>query len=806
MNLHRVRIAVLLIPLLPLFGHAQSEWSLLLSRDLQNDAAIAVALEDLKETGIEYGITFSISDIDAEFVNAILVGSPDRNLKTADLVESRQITLQGIEDPQGYEIVTKVHDGGKVMVVAGGSVMGDVYGLYWIRDRLRVFQEIPAINVRREPDLPIRYTRISVKDEEDIRRAMRYGINLVFGENTLNLVPWNAEPEHSENEEHRARTRELAAYAHSLHMKFLAFGTEFTYHPSLLEDVGATLSPSDPFFWDAVQTKFRRLLEAIPEIDGVGTFTGEEQQFWGNYRTFDPMHHGEGCEWTLEKRYRTFVKKISNVVVGEFDKMFLHRTWCTNTYEQHSRPAIYKSIFTEEVPTKNLFLIPSFTQNDRWWYQAYNPTFNLTPHKMMVVFESLDYHASGNCFPTYPGPFFQGGLQTMLGVENTNLEGGSLDLPRVDDTSAANLTAYTVSRLEWDRNESVEEIARDFASIHFGKEAAGAMAKVYLLSPAAYKYGLYIEPAAHGEFNSLPHIRVGMFTAEGYSSIDNGKEHIEFLRKIYLSCKPWLSETYKDLDYGLDLAKMMKEEFNTAKDLIENGDLAKETGDLLDLTRLLIETNNLYVKTFCSYFQYREDPNPQAKEALRGYTESLASIREQFSEAPGFRFQLFGVDRIIENSRQALEDLEKAEKRLRDAPNSTQIERVVAERCQQYREILEEHADEAVRMFHGECRIDGRDMIEIKGKDLRQIHLRWDPMSFRKCDMLQPLPEQSVTVIPKSIETRPMHPFILEQPSEENGYTVKVYLNDIPGGAGWWKFDLYYIPKSPAELGLRTDW
>lgn len=63
-----------------------------------------------------------------------------------------------------------------------------------------------------------------------------------------------------------------------------------------------------------------------------------------------------------------------------------------------------------------------------------------------------------------------------------------------------------------------------------------------------------------------------------------------------------------------------------------------------------------------------------------------------------------------------------------------------------------------------------------------------------------------VTVIPHDIESRPMHPFVLEQPSPENDFTVKIYLDDMPGGNGWMIFDLYYIPESPESLGLQIPW
>jgi hypothetical protein len=51
-----------------------------------------------------------------------------------------------------------------------------------------------------------------------------------------------------------------------------------------------------------------------------------------------------------------------------------------------------------------------------------------------------------------------------------------------------------------------------------------------------------------------------------------------------------------------------------------------------------------------------------------------------------------------------------------------------------------------------------------------------------------------------------MAPFVLQQPNQENDFTTKIYLYDKPGGFGIVTFDLYYIPKSPQELGLDIPW
>ena len=787
-------------------GHAHADWCVVVPGDYAGGEAVKAVFDDLRDAGSARGIAFDVVlDSDEFRGDAIVVGGPDRNAISRGMRDQGVLPLNGVRHAEGYEIVTVSEGGLKTIVVAGGSVLGDVYGLYWIWDRLRVHGHIPDINVKREPVLNIRYTRVPVRSEADIRRALRYGLNLVYGENPLRLIPWDAAPENTENEGYRVKTRELAKYAHALHLKFLAFGTDFTYHPSLLEEFDATLDPADPRFWDAVQAKYRRLFEAMPELDGVGTFTADEQRFWGNYKTFDVMHNGDGCDWGLERRYRTFVTKVWEVAVGEFDKLLLHRTWATNTIEQQAQPAVYRAIFTDAVPTRNLYLIPSFTQNDRWWFQAYNPTINQTPHHTMVVCETMDYHAGGVLFPTFPGFYFQAGLETMLDVEDGNLKGASLDVPSTDDWHTRSLTAYTVSRLEWDHHDDVRAIAEDFAAIHFGPAAAKGMAELLVLSPVAYKYGLYIEPAAYGEFNSLPHIRVGQFVANGYPRIDGGKEHIEFLRKIYLRCRPWIPETLMYLDHGLDTADAMVEKYAAVRDLIDDKGLAEDVGQALELTRLLIRTNNRYVKTVFAYFQYREDLSDENRRQLDALYADLTETRNRFANAPGFEYQLFGVDQLLLNVEQALEDPTCAERRPADALTSDEIEQAVAEEQAKYAALLDTHADEAVKILHWRGKIDGRDIVRVRGSDVTIEHLRWDGPHVEQSEVLTPLPSAAGTVIPKAIQSRAVHPFVLQQPCEENDYTAEIYLNDLPGGADWWEFDLYYIGRQPCELGLRPS-
>ena len=326
------------------------------------------------------------------------------------------------------------------------------------------------------------------------------------------------------------------------------------------------------------------------------------------------------------------------------------------------------------------------------------------------------------------------------------------------------------------------------------------------MTPVAYKYGLHIEPISYGRFNSFIHMRVNVFPGMGYPQIDDGREHMEFLQSIYLRCKPWQYETLDDLDHGLETAKKMVEKYKSVKPHIIDKQLAQELEDKLNMTRWLIQTNNEYVKTSFDYFAYRENPNKVSKQILSESYNRLLETKQNFMNTSGFGYKLFGVDILINSTGEALADLTKAENKLKEAPSNEQLELTIIQQQELYKEVLTKYKNEVVKLLHIEVKVDGRDLLIINEDKHKIKNLRWDGAHVQKIKFFDKLPKEEVTVIPLDIESRPMHQFILEQPNKGNDYTATVYLYDKPGADGIMEFELYYIPKSPKEVGLSLPW
>ena len=83
-----------------------------------------------------------------------------------------------------------------------------------------------------------------------------------------------------------------------------------------------------------------------------------------------------------------------------------------------------------------------------------------------------------------------------------------------------------------------------------------------------------------------------------------------------IGCKPWISETLSNLDHGLQVADTMKEKFRHVEPRITDKELANDVENRLEMTRLVIKTNNLYVKTAFAYFEYRDNPSKLFKHKL----------------------------------------------------------------------------------------------------------------------------------------------------------------------------------------------
>ncbi len=794
------------------------EWNIHISPPLREKKPIVMALNDFVNTCKKYAIQMDIltEDIIEKDKNTIFVKVKTREDSLKNIPEEIQKNVSSEISPEGFVIETKIQSSNsKILVVVGGSEIGTAHGLYWLLDRVEVYRTVPEINTKREPAFPVRIAGSWGRDlhggatEEQIKNSFRYGINWVSGMNTLDLVPWNTEPENIKNREHAERIRPLIELVHSLGMHYFAFSNELTYHPSLFDNNPDLLNPCLPEFWERVKEKYRLLLKALPELDGVEICSDDISGFWDNYQPFDILHDCLDCAMSYEERYRKLLRSIHEVVVGEFGKIYFNKNWGLRDHEIHCQPDVFRKVFTDEIPIENLFVKIKITRADRWWFQPYNRTFNLSPHRTVVIFEPMNYYegTDASLFPTFSGEYFQNGLKYFLSVENTNVSGLSyLGGVSAEDWSTRSLYVYTLYRLTWEPNVDIRQVAHDYCAINFGPEVAMGMADILMDTGNAYKYGLFIEPIAYGQFSSFPHMRVGSFIAEGYPLIDLGKGHIQFLKNIYLQCLPWREFTRRQLYFGLNKANEMVKKYEEIKEKIKSQELMEKVGNQLKMTQSLIQTHVDYIDSMFCFFDYLENSCIENKNSLQTAFLKLTNSCETFKNIPGFNYKLDGVNVLIEHTRHAIESVDSEKRLLERVPNQREIDRLIQGQQEIYKKVLETYKEKLQKWGHFEILIDGQDLLKIKGKEYRIEHLRWDSPDVILAQLFFPLPQRDVLIIPDNINTRPLHPFVLYQPCALNDYETTIYLDDRLGGTGRFIFDLYVLESTDEELQIIKDW
>ncbi len=121
-------IVTLLLILLSAEINAGENWKIFIDKKLQSDEAIKVALEELTKAGLDFSINFIITDDDSQLENnSILVGNETRNEIVKNLAAKNLINLSNQIEAQAFQIITTEINSNIVVVVSGGSILGEIY-------------------------------------------------------------------------------------------------------------------------------------------------------------------------------------------------------------------------------------------------------------------------------------------------------------------------------------------------------------------------------------------------------------------------------------------------------------------------------------------------------------------------------------------------------------------------------------------------------------------------------------------------------------------------------------------------------
>ena len=756
----------------------------------ERDAAVEQAFQDLKNACSSSSIEMGLGKaLDQKANIRVLVGRI------------------AAKDREAFELRTR---GPRRWDLIGASETGCARGLAYLADRVRVTGRMPTINLTMDPAFPFRITHVSVGSldtperpffdesrfgdvlqgaKKEVGRAFMYGANHVILHSTYRVSDW-ADPPHSERTEvYRRLYREVARECHRYRMKCLIIGDEFLYQDRMLP-AETTLSPEDQTLWDILQNRYRSILTALPDLDGVGVRIGEMLPI-GNIRSFDVIHNASLL--SLEEKYRRFVHAMYDVVASEFNKLYLHRTWVVNDWEQHSIESIFRSIFAD-IPTTNLVVSIKLTKTDQWAYQAFNPTFGQTKHTTCVELEMAHGPHGHQTYPDYMGEWFQAGLNYALG---RGVVGAAFGFPSSMWMDAHH---YAARRLMWEPHLSAAQLAKDWAAQVFGRKASATIARMLLLSDDAMEKALYIRPYASTQaWNPLSHLLTGLFVVKGDPVLDRGKEHARFLRELYLLAKPHYDATLDELQEGLGIYDRMLRLFAQARARISNKEaLGKARASMLQ-GRDFLALNVAYVTAFMRFFRYEEDGTPQAERATRQEVARLRKALKRYKEKVGW-YNTIGVETFLGLADAGLADLAKYRDMLAKAPDAASTQAILKQARQNDQALVARPDAEKVLYF--EANLDGAELLTIKGDALTNQHISDEITTDIQYRFYQRIPRRKGTLAIRPIEVRGWA-HVAEQPSEANDWTAKILVKDPQNGRSVYKFEAYWIPAEAEGTGTK---
>ncbi len=638
------------------------------------------------------------------------------------------------------------------------------------------------------PADPAQLTTLIARFEERLAQAQSLGYNYVLVAGLENYVPEETGGE---------RARRFAPYleaairaVHARGMKLLLYGDEAIYRPEWLQRAGAKASVNDPLFWQMLAAKYRRLLRAFPELDGLAFRFGEVIPYHG-FEALDLLHAPEGePNPRIEERVRRFLLTAHRVVAGEFGKLLLVRTWATNDWGLHSVPEIYRAAFTDEVPQQNLLVSIKLTKQDAWYYgSAFNPTFGQTPHLTVAEAELYSqYHGLGTLLD-FPARWFASALRAAVA---RGAQGVMVGDARPGLMAAAIFDVF--SRLAQDPTANEEQLTRQWAETAFGREAAGTIAGILLDSASAARHVFYWPAFPALGWNPLPHVRVNRVVARGDPLWDRGRGHDEFLRELYLMSRPWLAETRESVERGHRRYAELRERFLAVRESIETTEARREFERLLDHSLATAALLRDYTHTILSYGRYRERPTDEARRQLAADLAALRASAGAYRRSHSF-YDLAGVDVTIDLASRMLEDRERAERILREAPSREQLlERFARAREEHHRLLAADPAAEQILYWRGT--VDARAIVTFRGREAEVRALAGDGVPDRYVKFFHAVePRRGGRWLLRVMRGRGVV-YLMDEPSPEKTGIVAVYLDDPQPGNDIYEFELYWSPAS----------
>ena len=172
---------------------------------------------------------------------------------------------------------------------------------------------------------------------------------------------------------------------------------------------------------------------------------------------------------------------------------------------------------------------------------------------------------------------------------------------------------------------------------------------------------------------------------------------------------------------------------------------------------------------------------------MRNLEDAIADYKSRYNY-----YNLQGISAFQTLARRVMDDLENAEKTLKNSPTMDDLQAMFDEERENWKERLDE-SGESVLIATWKGSMDGRDIIRIKDGKFTIEHIADDPIMSPQIWAQADFPrDRKFEVVIKPLDVAGnIH--IREQPSQENDYTLTLYTEDRTPGRSVYLFEIHAI-------------
>ena len=396
-------------------------------------------------------------------------------------------------------------------------------------------------------------------------------------------------------------------------------------------------------FWDLYLAKYREVLKAYPQIKYVMVRTGE------NYAHLDKGYIGRTVmDRKIDDAYyshmRRLIEETRKVVVDEFGRTLIWRTWDLGNDSFHANTNVYDRVLAGIPDRRGLIFAVKNTRTDFWHYNNFNPNIGRGGVDQIIEFECDREFEGKGAFPNYVGPAYAQAMQLARasGAKGVWIWdfGGGWGGPFLKDDMWVRLNIYATTRLAQNPDLSPRTLAEEWAEREFGPHAAPKVADLIMLSDDCITKLFYIAPYSREHQGWVPSrnlLRDDIIRGEAIQGANGGLKQY-----LYEGSKYSLQEALDEKTQSVALAEQMRALFESEKDNIVAERGQKVYDDGLSSLIYLVDLSDVishYVRGMFLFYHWQDTGDAaaaeQAQSELHAWRQAWNNYLTEVPKLPG---------------------------------------------------------------------------------------------------------------------------------------------------------------------------